>query len=263
MLPTGKEITARTKLVIDEITQFVREEFELPAFKVTYKLTGKSDRSWCRFTITGPQIQLGVQSLLSKPVRAFVEYKSFNNYLEVGGFKTDDWRLHHDAVIVHEMSHAVQFALIAIQGRGMRARVYMPGMGYTETGHGSFFLAIYKRLRARFINDRVPREAYTAPRNNFDDEAVLSACAHPLQGVEVIINHKRFIVLGKEMSGRRTKYAYKGKCALTGQVYGLKLVDIARSDAAREIIQRTPSLAAELTAYAAREVTRRRPRMRW
>lgn len=271
MLPKGSEIVARTKLTIEEITRFVREEFELPNFKVTYSLKGKSDRSWCRQNINGPYIQLGVQSLLCKPVRAFVEYKSFNNYLEVGGFKTDDWRLWNDAVIVHEMSHAVQFELLKkwsrmstqdpnsvrrrTTGRRFDTSYYIPGLGWTETNHGTFFLAIYKRLRARFVNDRVPREAYTAPRNNFDTEQVLALSAHPLQGVEVIINRKRFTILGKDGT-RRSQYAYKGKCALTGQVFGLKLIDIASTEAAKRIIESNSMLSAELAQGYAKRASR-------
>lgn len=260
MLPKGSEVAARTKLTVNEIIAWARKEFELPTFTVSYKLTGKSNRSWCRDNAIKPHIQIGVQEMMRTPVLAFAEYRSFNNYFEVGGFKTDDWRLWLDGVVAHEMAHAIQFALMRKLGANRFNRVYVPNVGYTESGHGNFFLWIYKQVRNRFVNDRVPRSAYTAPRQQFATEERVIASNHPLQGTVVIINRKRFELLGKDDSTRR-QYAYKGKCLLTGTVYGLKLVDISKTPAANDIIQASPMLRAELAMMQAKAV-RRAPRRR-
>ena len=234
MLPKGLEVVGRTKLAIDEMTKWAREEFNIPSFAVEFKLTRRSDRGWCRMTHKGPYIHLGVKSLMEKQPLAMVEYKSYNYYLEVGGFKTDDWRLHHDCVIAHEMSHAVQFWLIKQAAReagsySLRGRFHVPGLGYTETGHGAFFLAIYKRFRQRFINSRVPREAYCNPRKAFaEDEVKLEQVTanDPLKGVRVVFSGgKHFEVIGKDPS-IRGMYNYRAKNLRTGQLTRLKLTDI-------------------------------------
>ena len=112
MLPKGQEVVARTKLTMVEMIRWARTEFNIPDFSVEYLLTSNSDRSWCKSNIGSSRLQIGVQSLMKKEVLAFPEYRSFNNYMDVGGFKTSDWRLYLDALLAHEVSHAVQYELI-------------------------------------------------------------------------------------------------------------------------------------------------------
>lgn len=275
MLPTGKEITARTAILVEEISKWARDEFELPDFSVTYALKAKTDRMWCRGGIK-PYMQLGVKSLLSREVVAFIEYKSFNNYLEVGGFKTDDWRLFLDACIVHEMSHAIQFELrkkwskIArdnpgtIPCRTQRGDVMylVPGLGWSESNHGSFFLHIYKRARNRFVNDRVPREAYTAPRKCFADplgdalDKAFGVAGKPLEGCLVRINRGWYVIQGFNADTRRD-YAWSAKCPQTGRIVNLKLVDIAHTPEARKIIFENSALKAMYDIAQERVASRR------
>jgi hypothetical protein len=265
MLPTGLEVAARTKLAIEEMTKWAREEFNLPTFSVDFKLTRKSDRSWCKSTgLRGSMIQLGVQSLMTKQVNALVEYKSFNRYLEVGGFKTDDWRLQHDCIIAHEMSHAVQFLLRMDAIRAGQSRV--EGLGYIERGHGSFFLAIYKRFRNKFINSRVPRSAYTNPRQFFVEEDRMEELNpnDPLKGVLVQFSTgKRFEVVGKDPTIRGI-YCYRAKNLRTGEMTRLKLQDIVAcsGNAVKErALQHPEALIMELAIAAVqrpRRVVRRR-----
>jgi hypothetical protein len=273
MLPNGLEVVGRTKLAIDMMSQWAAAEFDIPGFKVDWKLKGKSDRSWCR-QIATPFIQLGVQSMMSKPVIAFMEYKSFNRYLEVGGFKTNDWRLWLDTVIAHEMSHAVQWALIrkaAAEHNTIATRhscYRIEGLGYTESGHGNFFLAIYKRFRQRFINDRVPREAYTAPRSCFAVDEVTTKfdpAGKPLEGCVVAINRRYYTIVGRDASSRRD-YCWKAKGA-DGNFVNLKLVDICHTADARTIVMDHPQLKHMYqAAQAKREVraaSRGRRRYHW
>lgn len=263
MLPKGQEVAARTKLTMVEMIRWARQEFNLPNFSVGYQLTSKSDRSWCKSGFTESRLQIGVESLMKKEVIAFPEYRSFNNYMEVGGFKTTDWRLYLDAILAHEVSHAVQYELIrkAIKdGAQVRRRLkdvsyYVEGLGYTEGGHGSFFLAIYKRFRNRFINPSLTRADYTAPRTAFELAETITNGDHPLAGVAFKINGKTFTVLGKDEATRR-QYAYKGKCNSTGTVYGVKLIDIARDAVAAEIIANNPALRAELAMLQAKTTRR-------
>jgi hypothetical protein len=246
MLPKGKEISARAVIIFDEIQRFAREEFNIPNFSVTRKLTARSDRGWCR----GYHIQIGVQSLMTKPVIAFMEYKSFNNYLEVGGFKTDDWRLWFDAVVVHEMAHAVHNAICEREGIWKRARGinFVEGFGrFDSQPHGPTFLNIYKRLRNRFINDRVPREAYTAPRTMFDvpktetGELKMDPVGKPLEGMAVRIGGKYLIILGKEPNSRRPEFCWKAK-ASNGTIYNVKLTDLCHTPEVRTIVLSNPAL---------------------
>lgn len=270
MLPKGLDIVARTKLAIDEMTKWAREEFDLPKFKVDVRFKGSTDRTWAR-NVETPLIQLGVQSLMKHPVVGFMEYRSFNNYLRVGGFKTDDWRLWLDAVIAHEMSHCVHYALKKKFGLGRRDYSMVDGWGrFDGQPHGTTFLNIYQRIRDRFVNDRVPREAYTAPRQNFafpshgptlEGQRIGS---HPLTGVQIRINGRLFEVLGKGEESARKQYSYKAKCLRTGTVFGVKLVDIAATPAANDIIAKNPALVRELEIAKMKAVRRvRRSRYSW
>ncbi len=236
MLPTGKEITARAKLTVVEMTNWAREEFNLPNFSFGYKLAGSSDRSWCKYEGRTARLQIGVQSLMTREVVGFMEYKSFNNYMEVGGFKTSDWRQWLDAVFAHEVAHAIQFELInqartkgaASRGYGRNTIYLIEGLGWSDNGHGTFFLEIYKRIRNRFVNASLTRADYTAPRSNFKLDAriavITSSCPHA--GTRVRFSQgKQFVVLGRDPTIRGL-YCYRAKNLATGAMTRLKLKDI-------------------------------------
>ncbi len=73
----------------------------------------------------------------------FVEYPSFHLSKSIGGFYSDDYRLHRDATIAHEIAHAVQ--------------AYCHWHNYHRFGtdyksHGLVWKELYSRLREKYIN---------------------------------------------------------------------------------------------------------------
>lgn len=274
MFPKGKEVIGRAMILVREIEAFAKEEFGLD-MQTEVVFNGRGERSRGGHKNQKPWISLKVAKLTTTPVVAWPEYKSFNHFIGIGGFVTDDWTLYLDALVCHEMGHAIQYQLILnamkdpnavrhtfmARGRSKAGAGYRTPWGYTEGGHGTFFQNIYRKLRDRFVNDRVPRSAYTCPRNKFADDvddAVIervTAGNHPLTGTVIRINGSRFEVLGKEEDSRR-QYAYKGKCLRTGKVYGLKLYDISRTPEAHDIIQKHPALVAELAVAKQKAVSR-------
>lgn len=102
--------------------------------------------------------------------RGHFEYSSFGGDLEIGSFISDDWRLHLDALIAHETSHAIQHLLpywpnrYQVSGKASR----FGDLGTWEGGHGEFFQNIYRKIRREFINPRLEFYQLGCPGQDFE-----------------------------------------------------------------------------------------------
>lgn len=73
----------------------------------------------------------------------FYEYKSFDADKNIGGFYSSDSTHKLEAVILHEIAHALQFT--SYKKNNIRCKP-----------HGPIFKNFYKRLRTEFLNHKLP-----------------------------------------------------------------------------------------------------------
>lgn len=276
-LPTAKEFKDRANSMVSEITAWAKEEFHLGNLPVKLRFTDrrlnyygqaatKRDKQE-RFTHF--EISLSSFNYLRHEHVAFGEYASFNHSKVIGGFETTDWRLGLDTLVAHEMAHIIQFALRMaafdhkavgrehplISGWNGATPVFGMRMGAYEGNHGSFFQRIYQLVRHKFINHRVPREAYTAPRRNFivpDDfeERLARMPKSGLEGIRFMSNGRELEVAGRNPNTRKRLYNYQVREVATGRFLGIKMSSIARLSAeALERIKADEFLNAEFTAH--------------
>ena len=119
-------------------------------FTLTVKLDWSNKRVASRGGLyaTGPGINIAMASAYPNnkgEVYKFYEYKSYDLDKTIGGFYAKDPLLKLEALLLHEISHAVQF------------------FSYKKTGsrckpHGPVFKNYYRILRTEFLNHKLPEQ---------------------------------------------------------------------------------------------------------
>lgn len=79
-------------------------------------------------------------------VYRFYEYKSYDSNKTIGGFYAKDPLLKLEALLLHEIAHAVQF--FSYKLTGVRCKP-----------HGPVFKGYYKQLREHFLNHKLPEQS--------------------------------------------------------------------------------------------------------
>lgn len=275
-LPTAKEFKERANQVVREMTDWARKEFTLGQLPIKIRIT---DRKLNYYGMAGTrrdkqerfthfELSLASHDFLRFPQVAVSEYASFNKSKVIGGFLSDDWRLGLDTLVAHEMAHIIQFAvkMSAFDHKAVGqehpmvtdwdgANPVFGRMGPYEGHHGTFFQHIYKRVREQFINARVPRSAYTAPRSNFaipDDfeERLAKMPKSGLEGLRFMSNGRMLEIAGRNPNTRKKLFNYQVKEVATGRFLACKMALIAtKCPEAKRIIDATPALYAEFYAH--------------
>lgn len=223
-IPNRKEVVEFSNCLIENLKEYATREFDLPlndlVVKIKFTLSKRSGYAGRRENV--PFIMINFGYLIKYPVVAFNEYKRLSNRIDIGSFKTDDWKLWAAALIIHEFSHVIQFNIIHSDSNklaSMRSGFVVDGYGKFESGHGSFFQAIYRRLRNEFINHKITHytgwhpEQFKIPA----EDLKRPTANHPYLGKEVRFSwHPRpFRVV--EYVPRKYKYPFiikdeGGKC---------------------------------------------------
>ncbi len=102
----------------------------------------------------------------------FAEYQSFHKSKTIGGFYSDDYRLHLYATIAHEIAHAVQHYCSWNE--------YHP-FGTNYKSHGKVWRSIYSLLREKYINPYVVTLDADEIENYIDKYTKIWDIAHPPQ----------------------------------------------------------------------------------
>jgi hypothetical protein len=98
----------------------------------------------------GPGINIAMSSAAlihhdSNQVYRFYEYPSYDNNSIIGGFYATDYLLKLQAIVAHEVAHAVQF----FEYKKLNTRC---------KPHGSIFKKYYSVFRTQFINHNIPEQ---------------------------------------------------------------------------------------------------------
>lgn len=78
-------------------------------------------------------------------VYRFYEYKSYDSNKTIGGFYAKDPLLKLEAILLHEIAHAIQFFSYRVEG--VRCKP-----------HGPIFKKYYTQLRQEFLNHKIPEQ---------------------------------------------------------------------------------------------------------
>jgi hypothetical protein len=141
------------------------EQFVQQAIYADFSCTIKLDWSYTRRSSRGgiykdgPGINIAMSSaaLVTKSpdsVYRFYEYPSYDSDLVIGGFYAQDYTLKLQAIIAHEVAHAVQF--FEYSKLNIRCKP-----------HGPIFKKYYSLFRTTFINDKLPEQNQL--RQNYTD----------------------------------------------------------------------------------------------
>lgn len=185
VFPTTSEITNYVRETLLEIRDEVKTEFEFDVKSLKVEINFKSGSK--RIGLGGldknfkPFIRLTVGDLLSREVVAFSEYPALSKYSAIGSFYTNDWKMWIRALILHELSHAIQMTMIFNPKqfsffKPVGSYLTFGKLGVSESNHGSFFRNIYYILRNKFLNAHIER-SHSYIRNNFkvDETTVAKA----------------------------------------------------------------------------------------
>ena len=122
-----------------------------PDFRVTAKFDWSPKRRSSRGGIykDGPGINMAMYWAVPNNhgnTYRYSEYPSFDSDRYIGGFYSQDPYHKLEAILVHEIAHAVQF-------------FYYKKSGTKCTPHGPVFKKYYKILREEFVNHKLPKQA--------------------------------------------------------------------------------------------------------
>ena len=127
-------------------------------FTCTNKLDWDYKRRTSRGGIykNGPGINIAMSSAAlinhdSSKVYRFYEYPSYDSDKVIGGFYATDYLLKLQAIVAHEVAHAVQF--FEYKKLNIRCKP-----------HGYVFKKYYSLFRTKFINNNIPKQAALAER---------------------------------------------------------------------------------------------------
>ena len=260
-LPDPKTVEAYASHSLWEQMEFARERFYLPQISsdlVRLKIKSSRRAIHCaRRVVRGGrfqfyEIQLNALYITKFPIVGFTEYSRYEKDSEIGAFTTNDWKLYVDATLAHELSHVVQFIFShPLPGHPLR----VPGtskqfheLGEYEAGHGTFFQAIYRRLRQQFINHRI--QDFTLPTKSYvvdDFEDRLKAMPlSPLRGIKTRIGNTDLEIVGLHPDTTKKLFRYVGKTN-SGDYIRIRLRDIVvTSREAEQIVMNDPALYQEL-----------------
>jgi hypothetical protein len=147
-----REIKALVRSTVKECRQFFREQGWCSStwdVKVTTSFAGRRNRSWGGARRGVPFISLALSRYVSTTDSAFHEYRSFRYDKDIGTIVGNTTKA-IKALVVHEMSHALQFSgskdLIAAS---VGTDIKKNGVG----GHGEFWKGIYRAARKALVND--------------------------------------------------------------------------------------------------------------
>lgn len=142
----NKYVTSYARQVETWIVKEIYPDFTLATIKLDWSPSRRSHRGG--YYAAGPGINLAMR-LLKKPIAGipirFYEYRSFDNDSVIGGFYTDDSQQYNQAIILHEMAHAVQFYTYRLKNTRCKP-------------HGPMFKNYYSMLRKAFLNDKLPSQ---------------------------------------------------------------------------------------------------------
>ena len=121
--------------------------FHLASLKFDYAVTRRSHRGG--MYAKGPGINLAMrffdtEEFTSFP-RVFYEYPSFSKDKFIGSFLYLSEFHHVEAVILHEMAHAIQWYAYEVEN-------------FRCKPHGPVFKKYYKALREELLNDKLPEQ---------------------------------------------------------------------------------------------------------
>lgn len=266
-LPTAAQFKAQVDKAVAEQVAWALEEFKFSKLPLKVRIVdvpsgpmGQASQRLGAYTV-----KFQSYHFLREEVKAYVEYKAYNAWPEVGGFETTDWTLAVDALVAHELAHIIQFAMkqagrnhpLFVERPEFPKDLYFDGIGCYEGNHGYFFRQIYKRFRKRFVNDRVPSSAYTNPRKDFVDAGLLEQRmaakteeSNPLIGLKLKLKGGIYEVAGRNPRNAKL-YGYMVKTP-SGGLAKVKLdLILQASEEARNHVRTNPMLAAELLAFQA------------
>lgn len=218
MIPTKTEVKAEVNRIIGNLVDIALDDFGLNVSDLKCEVDFREkSRCYGRAGINNmakPVMTLFLGNVIRHQVVQFTEYKSLAKYRAMAGFKTTDWKLWLEALVIHEFSHVVQYAskyrLNVKNASNFEAR-----FGRFEGNHSKFFQAIYSYLR-KDLNTRIT-PIYLRPAANFEGEPlyvvkrqvkVRITESFPFQGTK--IKYKGEIYEIKEMMPRNHKYPYIG-----------------------------------------------------
>ena len=264
MLPTMDQFKAHVEKTTAEQVEWMKNEFHFDRVPLFIKIAdvptgpvGQARRLVKSNQFAGFRILIQSYHYLREDIRAFVEYSSYNDSREIGGFETNDWRIAVDGIIAHELSHIAQFMLkdagsrhpLFIEKCGKS--LFFEGLGQYESGHGAFFRQIYKRFRRHFINHRVPLSAFNNPKKEFvegdlfETRMKTKTGEHPLVGIKFLFKGEVLEIAGRNPRNARL-YGYMVK-KNDGSLCRCKLSLLyTYSQEVRDIIGQSPALSEEL-----------------
>lgn len=274
-IPTIQEFKSIATTTMHEIQVWAREAFNLSSLPIKLTITERRHNFYGMAGIKRDKmerfeaftIKLAAHDYINYPLKAVGEYASYNNVVGIGGFETTDTTLSIRTLVAHEMAHVIQFALRMDAINGISSGrphplvtdwkgatpIFGKTLGEYEGGHGSFFQAIYKRVRERFINDAVPRSAYTAPRVQFIipdlfDEKMAKMPKSKLAGIKFFNGGRQLTVLGYNPK-RNKLFDYVVEDA-QGKVLRCKMsLIVQQSPEAKKLTETDPAVRAEFYAH--------------
>lgn len=184
MLPSKNEVTEYANTRYYEFVQFAREKFEIcDSIPFWLEIQNKGVSGYTglggyrlakKGKLEGPFIRLEIHDIINYPVLAYNEYASIKKISGLQSFETNDWKEWLDALILHELAHAIQYAMyFRSHSFGTLVRsdnvLHFKYVGSYEKGHSNFFKRIYFILREKFLNYRIKNKVfYSKTINNFD-----------------------------------------------------------------------------------------------
>jgi hypothetical protein len=258
MLPTQQQIQTQAHSTLSEMLVWARTEFKLPKLSTDLQFADTKTAPFGQASETRKRtfrIKVSTYDLTRHELIGFKEYASFNHHPVIGGFQTNDWKLFVDVVVAHELAHIVQFHINRFGFQHPDAdhnarHLTIKGLGEVETNHGSFFRAVYRKFREKFINHRIEPGKFGAVRKNFivpdDFEDRMKAKGDiSIKGLKVHIGNRLYTIAGRNPNNTRL-FGFQVQDA-AGKFYRVKLSQLANASIeVRQAIFNDPQLFTEL-----------------
>lgn len=211
-LPTRQEVETHARETVERMTDWACKEFGFASFApmdlyITFQNNYYRSKGGRGFR-DGKQhavISLHLYQFTTLKTRGHYEYAAYADDLEIGSFIHPDWKINLEALVAHEVSHAIQHLLPYWPSRyqvvGKSARY--GDLGSWEANHGEFFQAIYRKLRKHFINPRLEYYQLGCPGLSFELELLPSDAT----GERIVgSNNRPYEVLGRRARARIQVY---------------------------------------------------------
>jgi len=273
-IPTTQQFKQVALQTVNDIQAWAKDTFCLAQLPVKLTITDRRLRFYGQAQVLRDKqenfqafgIKLSSHDFTHYQQIAVCEYKSYNGHPEIGGFESSDWMLGVRALVAHEMSHVIQFALkmSAFDHKAVgsehplvtswkKITPVFGAMGEFESGHGALFQSIYRSVRRHFINDQVASNQYTSPRVAFDipdtfEERLLEMPKTGLEGVRFMNSGRWLEVVGRNPN-RNKLFGYQVRDD-AGNFFRCKMsLIVLRSDEAQRIVDGCPKLQKEWHAH--------------